>query len=136
MLANGQEEAAIRGMMDITTDDLQTALEGWHAEVRPLAQCSEQTVDRFVQNEIGGFINLTMMNSRPEALQAFSDQVLIEVAEVPMSLLLPAIREARRTVSFANALVPFIFKHVEERMNKLRAEGEQLEKLMVIANGQ
>ena len=135
MLANGQDKATIRGVMDLTPDDLQTALEGWHAEVRPLAQCSDKAVDKFVADEIGGFINLAMTNCSPEACAAFSDQVLIELAEVPMSLLLPAIREARRKISFANRLVPFIFEFIEERMDKLRAEGERLEKLMGIANG-
>jgi len=135
MLANGQDEAEIRAKMDIPADVLAAAEEGWWNEAKPLAEADAEAVDRLIEQDIGGFIALTMARVDPAARREFSDQVLVELAEVPYTLVVEALAQARRKVSFPERLVPFIFDFVEARAEKLRVEGDRLERLARIARG-
>ena len=92
----------------------------------PLCNLDDQTIERLIANEIGGFIRLTMGRYPDTARQEFSDQLLVEFAEVPYSVLGAALGEARRRVSHPERLVPFVFDFIEARLERLRAEGEML----------
>lgn len=136
LLVNGASDAEIRKSL---TPDVSSALavayEGWLTETEPLGAAPDAVVDRFIDEDIGGFIALTLASATAEARREFSDQVLIELAEVPVDLARDAFADARRKVSFANRLVPHIFEFVGARLDKLRLEGERLRRLMEIAGG-
>lgn len=135
MLANGQEAADIRAKLDIAPGDIVAAVEGWYEEACPLAEMSDAAVERLVDDEIGGFMRLTMSRSSPQARREFSDQVLIELAGVPFSLLQTAMSEARRLLAYPERLVPFVFDFTRARAEKLVAEGDRLRRLSEIADG-
>lgn len=135
MLANGEEPEVIRDKLDVPAGEIVQALRGWEEEARPLAEMSDQAVEALIDDEIGGFIRLTMGRYTPEARREFSDQLLVELAAVPYSLLGVAMAEARKRISYPERLVPFVFEFVEHRFERLRAEGERLGALVRIAGG-
>jgi hypothetical protein len=135
MLANGQPPAEIRERLDVSVDVIREALDGWHAEACPLQLMPDAAIERLIEDDIGGFMRLTMVRVSPEARREFSDQLLAELASVPYSLLHAAMAEARRKISYPERLVPFVFDFVETRSAKLASEGERLSALLEIANG-
>lgn len=135
LLENGIADEEIRERFDIAPDVLSLAYAGWSNEAYPLCVAEDAAVEALIENEIGGFLKLTMGRYSSQAQKEFCDQLMVEFAEIPYSLLGPAMAEARRKISFPERLVPFVFDFVEARMNKLRAEGEKLERLMGIARG-
>lgn len=78
---------------------------------------------------------LAMSTHTAEARREWCDQALVEMANIPVSLVVDAIAAARIKVSFANRFIPFIHEFVEARMDALRSEGVRLERLMRIAHG-
>lgn len=135
MLANGQDPAEIRAKLDIPADELGAAVDGWREESRPLCDMDDATIERLVEQDIGGFMRLTMVRVSHEARREFSDQLLLELAAIPYTLVVDAMAEARRKVAFPERLVPFVFEFVEARAEKLRAEGDRLEALLRVATG-
>lgn len=133
-LVNGDsDENILAAMSDQDAALILQAFEGWRAEAVSVAACPTETIERIVEDEIGGFLRLTMARYDREARREFSDQLLIELAEVPVSLLRVALSEARRKISYPERLVPFIFDFIEARWDKLRTEGERLNRLGEIA---
>ena len=135
LLENGADDNTIRAKLDVPPALIATAHQGWLVESCPVSDMPDADLERFISFDIGGFLKLTMGRYSPQAQKEFSNQVMMEFAHIPFSLLEPAIAEARRKISFPERLVPFVFEFVEARMAKLRAEGERLEKLMRIARG-
>jgi hypothetical protein len=133
MLANGQPAEEIRAKLDLPDDVVSAALAGWQEEARPLCEMNDEAIEHLVEQDIGGFIRLTMVRVAHEARREFSDQLLLELAEIPYSLVVDAMAEARRKVAFPERLVPFVWEFAEARVEKLRAEGERLERLAEIA---
>ena len=126
LLANGETAEVIRARLDLPRHVFAEAYAGWQEEAMPLCNLDDQTIERLIANEIGGFIRLTMGRYPDTARQEFSDQLLVEFAEVPYSVLGAALGEARRRVSHPERLVPFVFDFIEARLERLRAEGEML----------
>ena len=102
-------------------------------ETKPVCDLSTETLEHLIENEIGGFLRLSMARYERGARQEFSDQLLIELAEVPLSLVAPALAEARRKLAYPERLVPFIFDFIDARWEKLKIEGERLAKLLELA---
>lgn len=135
MLANGQEAEDIRAKLDVPADVVDAALDGWREESRSLCDMADAAIEQLVEQDIGGFMRLTMVRVSHEARREFSDQLLLELAEIPYALVVDAMAEARRKVAFPERLVPFVWEFVEARMDKLRIEGDRLERLARIADG-
>ena len=133
MLANHQEPADILAKLDLPAEEIAAALDGWREEARPLCEMDDATLEQLIEQDIGGFMRLTMVRVSHEARREFSDQLLLELAAVPYTLVVDAMAEARRKVAFPERLIPFVFEFVEARMEKLRAEGDRLERLARIA---
>src|SRR3546814_8029535 len=121
-----QKTADEMRMSDWSSDVCSSDLE----ETRPVCDRDDESLHRLIEEEIGGFLKLTMARYDREARQEFSDQLIIELAEVPLSLVAPALAEARRKLAYPERLVPFIFDFIEARWSKLKTEGERLAKLV------
>src|SRR3546814_4135912 len=102
----------------------------WSSDVCSSDLLDDESLHRLIEEEIGGFLKLTMARYDREARQEFSDQLIIELAEVPLSLVAPALAEARRKLAYPERLVPFIFDFIEALWSKLQTEGERLAKLV------
>lgn len=133
---NGEDDDAIRralGDIDPARSAITKAYRGWQAETLPVRDLNDGPLDRLVRDQIGGFTRLCMTNVDRETRQEFVDQVLIELADVPASLLEPALAEARRKITFPARLIPFIFEFIQDRLDKLQVEGERLKRLAELA---
>lgn len=133
---NGEDSAAIKDALAKVDDGIylvQSALAGWQLETKPVAALANGPLKRLIDEHIGGFIRLTMSRCDREARQEFSEQLILELAEVPVSLVEPALAVARRKISYPEKLVPFIFEFIEARWEKLKTEGERLAKLVELA---
>lgn len=109
---------------------LPVALAGWEVEARrPSADF--ELAD--LMGQLGRYIALTGTSlghdDRVEWIQVATD----ELAVLPMSLVLPAIADARRRVPWPNKLVSTIFERVEDKAARLDAEGEKLRRLTELA---
>lgn len=114
-------------------DTLRTAIAGWRAEGTALADVSTPEIERWIHEEIGGFIALTMGRYTPEARAEFSDQCSVELASIPLSMLTDVVRQARREISHPEKFVPFVFNMLAERLKKFDVEGSRLRRLAEIA---
>lgn len=85
--------------------------------------------------EIGGFVALTGGGWPGEQRQEFIDQALAEFATVPLAILLPAIRLARRTVWDPKRFVSFVFAAIAPDIERLAVERDRLERLSAIVVG-
>src|SRR3546814_11725335 len=100
----------------------------WSSDVCSSDLLDDESLHRLIEEEIGGFLKLTMARYDREARQEFSDQLIIELAEVPLSLVAPALAEARRKLAYPERLVPLLFDFIEARWSTLKTAGERLAK--------
>src|SRR3546814_4636060 len=122
-LVNGETDEEIRAALanfEPSRSGLILALAGWQEETRPVCDLDDESLHRLIEEEIGGFLKLTMARYDREARQEFSDQLIIELAEVPLSPVAPALAEARRKLAYPERLVPRSEEHTSELQSLLR----------------
>jgi hypothetical protein len=114
---------------------LRLACEGHARECQPLSDLPTQDLERVLVQEIGGFVRLTGGGWMPEHRQEFIDQCCVEFANLPASVVVPAIRLARRKVFEPKRFVSWIFEYIDKDLARLEAEGARLTRLRQIAGG-
>lgn len=132
---NGAADEEILAKSDLDEATLTAALASWRSEAMVVADLPTNMLEHLVIAEIGGFLRLTMARYANEARQEFSDQLILELADVPYVALVPALQEARRKICYPERLVPFIFDFIEARVDKLTLEGDRLKRLGEILLG-
>ncbi len=60
------------------------------------------------------------------------EQCLVEFADLPLHLLVPALAKARRTVFDPKRLVSWVFEYLQPDITRLEAEGAMLAQLTEI----
>lgn len=133
LLANGADESEISLALAGLQSDIIAALAGYEREYLPLNMLAENMLERVLTEEIGGFVRLTGGGWMPEHRQEFIDQCCVEFALLPASIIVPAIRQARRKVFDPKRFVSWVFEFIEKDLNRLEAEGKQLAELARIA---
>lgn len=133
LLANGADDDEIAGALQPLISDLRAAIAGYQAEAMPLRDLADAMLEKVVTDEIGGFVRLTGGGWMPEHRQEFIDQCCVEFALLPASIIIPAIRIARRKVFDPKRFVSWVFEFVDKDLNRLENEGKQLEALARIA---
>lgn len=133
LLANGAEADEIATALAGQHDVLREAIAGWQAQCEPLRAMPTGQLAQVIQAEIGGFVALTGGGWMPAHRQEFIDQCLLEFADLPHSVVIPAIRQARRKVFEPKRFVSWVFEFIEKDLNRLEAEGKQLGELAGIA---
>jgi hypothetical protein len=113
---------------------VRVALAGWREEAIALCDVDDALTDRWVAEQIGGFMALTMGRCTDEARQEFSDQCALEFAQIPLAMLTDVVRLARREVTHPERFVPYVFDKLSTRLPKFEAEGQRLERLAEIAD--
>lgn len=84
--------------------------------------------------EIAAFLALTAGGWTADQRDEFLTQASHELASLPVSLSIPAIREARRRVWDARRFVAWIIEDTEDRLRRLSLERDRLNRLAEIAN--
>lgn len=133
LLVNGADEGEIRQALTPVVDELRAAILGYQAEAQPLRDLADNVLEKVVAEEIGGFVRLTGGGWMPEHRQEFIDQCCVEFALLPASVVIPAIRQARRKVFDPKRFVSWVFEFIDKDLNRLEAEGKQLAELARIA---
>lgn len=133
LLANGAEESEVAEAVKPMIADLRAAIAGYQAETVPLSQLPDGVLESVISQEIGGFVRLTGGGWMPEHRQEFIDQCCVEFAALPATVIIPAIRQARRKVFDPKRFVSWVFEYVEKDINRLDIEGKQLAELARIA---
>lgn len=126
LVVNGDEPDRIKAGALRLGGDLAIALRGWECEMRPLAEMDPVTVGRFVAEELSAFMKLTCGGWPQEHRVEYLDQLSEEFAEVPFTLLLPAVRNARKRVWDPKRFVSWVFDSIETKMLRLSEEGRIL----------
>lgn len=133
-LANGAEPQEIREVMSPELrSSLLAAIDGWSYEMMVMADLDDKSIKRIVNDEIAGFLRLTGGGWPSEHRQEYLDQCCAEFAEIPVSLLVPAVRQARRTVFEPKRFVSWVFEMVAKDLARLETEGERLKQLGELA---
>lgn len=65
--------------------------------------------------------------------QEWQNAVLDELIDLPYMLVMPALKEARRKIEFPGKLVVWVYGQIEDRLNRLRVEQSNYERLIGIA---
>jgi hypothetical protein len=86
--------------------------------------------------EIAAFVRLTGGGWEPSHRQEFIDQASIDLADIPASLLAPALVAARRRVTWPREFVPWVHAWVEAPWAKLKLEHDRLVELASIWSDQ
>lgn len=133
LLENAAPDDEIAGAISAALDDLRAAIAGYQAETLTIGQLDEAALIRFIDDEVGGFVRLTGGGWLPEHRQEFIDQCCIEFAQIPASLAIPAIRQARRRVFDPKRFVSWVFETVQKDLDRLETEGKMLGELARIA---
>jgi hypothetical protein len=129
LLANGADQDEIVAAVAKVADHLRAAVAGHEAECFPLCQLSTDELRAFVKDEVGGFIALTGGGWSVEQRQEWIDQCTVEFAQVPVSVLIPAVRLARKTIHQPARFVSWVFESIARDLLRLELEGRQLEHL-------
>lgn len=133
MLANGAEEEEIRGAISSQlAGEIPAALALVNHELFPVSQLGTGDLEQ-VFGEVAAFVKITGGGWPSEQRQEFIDQAMIEFADLPVSLLIPALRAARRKVTWAREFVAWVFEAVERDLGKLEAERDNLARLAEIS---
>lgn len=82
--------------------------------------------------EIAGFVALTGGGWVPEQRAEFINQAAADLADIPVRLLAPAIRQARRQIWSPARFVSWVHEHVADDLAKLRSERETIQCLAAI----
>jgi hypothetical protein len=109
-------------------EQIMTALAGWQAETMCLAALPDLELAALV-DEIYGFVRLTGGGWPADQRKQFAEQCIQEFAGVPVSLLLPAIQQARKTVYQPGRFVSWVFELIEPKLRLLELEGDRLKRL-------
>lgn len=88
-----------------------------------------------VASEIAAFVKLTGGGWLPEQRQEFIEQAIMDLSDVPLALLMPALREVRKRVWDPKRFLVWINERVEGEVNKLETERNRLRMLREIAEG-
>src|SRR3546814_4647357 len=78
-LVNGETDEEIRAALanfEPSRSGLILALAGWQEETRPVCDLDDESLHRLIEEEIGGFLKLTLARYDREARQEFSDQLI------------------------------------------------------------
>lgn len=102
------------------------------ALLRTLQDSTDEVVEAML-GEIQAFVALTGGGWQPEQRSEFADQALVDFHDLPSALLLPAIRAARRKVTWAREFVPWVHAAVEPDLARLRNEQDRLRRLAELA---
>lgn len=133
LLSNGADEAEVVAALDGMADQLREACAGYRLECTAIADLDHDVLKKVITEEIGGFVRLTGGGWMPEHRQEFIDQCCVEFALLPASVVIPAVRQARRKVFDPKRFVSWVFEFIEKDLNRLDAEGKQLAELTRIA---
>lgn len=104
------------------------ALEAVDRELFPVGKLDDPLVEQ-VFAEVAGFVKLAGGGWDPSQRQEFIEQAMVEFADLPYRLAIPAVRAARRKVTWAREFVPWVFDAVARDLGKLQAERENLTRL-------
>lgn len=131
LLGNGAPAEEVReAITDEVRASLPAAIAGWEVEARPATTGAEI---EGLMAELGRYIGLTGTSMTYDARQEWIGLAAAELAGMPMSLVLPAIVEARRRVPWPNKLVSTICDKIDDRAARLAAEGDKLRRLAELA---
>jgi hypothetical protein len=108
-----------------------TATAATHRALCPVCELADDQIT-VMFSEIAAFIRLTGGGWEPRHRQEFIDQASTDLADIPASLLAPALVEARRRVTWPREFVPWVHAWVEAPWAKLKVEHERLSALSVI----
>lgn len=133
LLANGLGKSEIADALVGQHEALREAVAGHSAECLSLADLPTDALAKVLDDEIGGFVRLTGGGWMPEHRQEFIDQCCVEFAQLPASVVIPAIRAARRKVFDPKRFVSWVFEYCEKDLNRLEAEGRNLAALAELA---
>lgn len=109
---------------------LPIALRGWEGEAANGFD-SAAGMDTLAV-ELGKYIRLTGTQMGHDARQEWIEGATAELAEFPLSLVLPAVAAARRIEPWPNKLVPVVCEKIAERAARLEAEGDRLLRLSAL----
>jgi hypothetical protein len=88
----------------------------------------------FLQIELGKFLRLGGGRAwTPEDRKDWIVAVREELQSYPFALVVDALRDARKRVSWPNELVPWIVKLIDAKVDKLKIEEQRLSRLAEIA---
>ena len=133
LLANGADREEIRQAITPSLgEQIETSIGAVRALLRSLQDSPDDVVEAMM-GEIYAFVALTGGGWQPEQRSEFADQAMIDLADLPAALLLPAIRSARRKVTWAREFVPWVHSVVEPDYARLRTEWDRLSKLAELA---
>lgn len=132
---NGAAEEEIRGAISSQlAGEIPAALALVESELFPAGQLGTGDLEQ-VFGEVAAFVKITGGGWPSEQRQEFIDQAMIEFAELPVRLLIPALRAARRKVTWAREFVAWVFDAVARDLGRMEAEREHLERLADISKG-
>lgn len=131
----GEEDEIRKAISPDLQRDLEPAIEGVRRELMPVSSLPEKAVEDFMA-EIAGFVALAGGGWEPAQRQEFVEQALQEFADLPVSLVVPVVRAARRKLSWAREFVPWVFTHIENDLGKLQKEHRNLTRLKELAEGE
>lgn len=110
--------------------NLDAALRGWEIEAEAPLQSDQGTAQ--LASELGRYIALTGTSMGYDAQQEWISVAIEELGHYPASLVLDAIRAARRSEPWPNKLVPAVCDKIEVQAALLGVEGERLRKLAAL----
>lgn len=109
---------------------LPSAIAGLEREARrPL---SEGEIEALMK-ELGRYIAITGTSMGADERQEWISCAAVELATLPMSLVMPAVVAARRREPWPNKLVAAVFALAEEKAARLDGEAEKLRRLAELA---
>lgn len=137
LLVNGAEDTEITTALarraDLV-DEVEQALSGARRAAMVVTDFPDAEAERFI-SEIGGFMKLTGGGWPVEQREEFIEQATIDLADIPVSILAPAVRLARRRVYDPRRFVPWVIDATADDVAKLAVEVRNLTRLMSLAKG-
>lgn len=115
-------------MSDALSTELAEARRGIQVALATVHGLSDEEQQAFL-GEIAGFIALTGGGWPAEQRGEFIDQAAADLSEIPVRLLAPAIREARRRVWEPKRFVSWVHEFVSRDHGRLIEERDTIEKL-------
>lgn len=119
-------------MRDAERAALPAALSGVTAEMQSAVDLGDRELSAFFA-EIAAFLKLTGGGWPAEQRQEWIEQASAELGVFPVSLVIEAVREARRRVHQPSRFVSWVLERIEADVEKLRKEADLLERLAEIA---
>lgn len=135
LLVNGETEDEIRAAIarsPALRSDIPVARAGAEAESLTILDLPDAGAEH-VLAEIAAFIALTGGAWPPEHRQEFINQAAAELCELPASIVVKAIRVARKRIYQPQRFVSWIYESTETDVSRLAAELDRLRQLDALA---